>query len=423
MHSLFQLDYLANGFYLSAKSTGKQAAALTPICETFVPKKIYMEPAWKSPLSVNYLLTNPPNGYTFVSSIASNNLMKQTSNYNTSYKLLQAIGDAIPLQLVNSYIRRLKPPPKQTVLTYSMHHLIFRRERWLLDMTTELPFMLAWSEKHLERNIEVIRRALCSDLCKKIVCQVNKGKEAFLATFGDCLSDKLEVVPWSVPPKFFEKPAQKNRITILFVNSGNINTPEHFFGKGGAEVLESFKILAKKYNNIHLILRSGMPDELKNHFASCNYITIIDKPIPWVQLEFVWKTADIFVLPSHYNTSAQVFLDAMSYGLPIVTTDTWANSEFVQDNYTGYLIHNPRAARFTEGSLFHINPLYLREVMKGPCWDVVAGLVEKLSVLIENEKIRRAMGSNAKVEIETGKFNQESVKGKLKKVLDEATCS
>jgi len=289
-------------------------------------------------------------------------------------------------------------------------------------MTTELPFMLTWNETHLKTHKALVKNSLNSPYCRKILCQVNKGREAFLETFGDEFSDKVAVMPWAVPKKMFKKSYEKEKIKILFVNSGNINTADHFFGKGGAEVIESFKLLCRRYNNVELVIRSGMPKHIKEKCSAIQNITVIDKPIPWKKLEKEWKSADIFILPNHFNTSAQAFLDAMSYGLPIVTTDTWANTEFVEDGKNGFVVHNSRAARFTEGSILHMGVVYFRDIRKGPSSDVVKGLVDKLSLLVTDAKLRKKLGEQAKYEIEAGKFSVGVTKTKLKRILDESTA-
>ena len=51
---------------------------------------------------------------------------------------------------------------------------------------------------------------------------------------------------------------------------------------------------------------------------------------------------------------------------------------------------------------------------------VVEDLVEKTSILIENEELRRKMGRAGRQEIETGKFSIKKRNKKLKRIFDEA---
>jgi glycosyltransferase involved in cell wall biosynthesis len=349
-------------------------------------------------------------------------LFRSLAKYNVSYRLQAFMGNFIPIQLLKSHFNKLKSPPKGSVLTYSLTHLVLRKEPWILDMGNELPYLLAWNEKHLEEYKDKIKEALNSNYCLKIICRVNKGKEAFLATFGEELEGKVEVVYWGTIPKNFKREYNKERVKILFVNSGNINTALHFYAKGGAEVVEAFKVLSQKYDNIELVIRSGMPQSLKRKLTRLSRVKVIDKPISWTELEKEWLSADIFVLPNHINTPAQVFLDAMSYGLPVVTTDTWANSELIENGKTGFLVHNPRSAHFQEGPILHLtHPEFINEIMKGPEHRVVEGLIKAISALIENPELRKKMGEASRWEIEYGKFSLKKRNEKLKKIFDETT--
>jgi glycosyltransferase involved in cell wall biosynthesis len=106
----------------------------------------------------------------------------------------------------------------------------------------------------------------------------------------------------------------------------------------------------------------------------------------------------------------------MSYELPVVATDWRGNCEMVKNGETGFLIRPP----------FGLNPAVLtREIVdmisaRSPDMHVVNELVEKTSILIEDEGLRRRMGIAGRREIEAGKFSIKRRNEKLKKILDEA---
>lgn len=56
------------------------------------------------------------------------------------------------------------------------------------------------------------------------------------------------------------------------------------------------------------------------------------------QLKRLYRMADVFVLPSLYETFGIVLLEAMSFGLPIVTTTAGAIPELVKGNENGLLV-------------------------------------------------------------------------------------
>jgi glycosyltransferase involved in cell wall biosynthesis len=128
-------------------------------------------------------------------------------------------------------------------------------------------------------------------------------------------------------------------------------------------------------------------------------------------------TADIFIHPHHGNLSHSL-LDAMSYGLPVVTSDTWATSEIIEDGKAGFLVHDPKADKFTEGPILRLDdPRYGKEILKGLDSNIVEELVEKTSAL------RRKMGEAARYEVAYGKHSIRERNKKLKQIIDEATSN
>ena len=50
---------------------------------------------------------------------------------------------------------------------------------------------------------------------------------------------------------------------------------------------------------------------------------------------------DVMVFPSFYESFGMVLLEALSFGMGIITVNTYATPEIVQNNYNGKLLHNP----------------------------------------------------------------------------------
>ena len=63
--------------------------------------------------------------------------------------------------------------------------------------------------------------------------------------------------------------------------------------------------------------------------------------IPRIDYELVplWYTAaDIFVVPSRYETFGLVIVEAMACGVPVVTTDVYGPKEIIKHNYDGIAV-------------------------------------------------------------------------------------
>lgn len=83
------------------------------------------------------------------------------------------------------------------------------------------------------------------------------------------------------------------------------------------------------------------------------------------------SASDLFVLPSLHEGFGIVFLEAMYCGLPIVTTDTGGQTDFVKDGHNGFLV---------------------------PVGDAEA-IAEKIVTLFQSQDLRRQMSSNNRKDV------------------------
>lgn len=307
--------------------------------------------------------------------------------------------------------------PKKSDLTYSCQHLVFRKEPWVVDLEFATA-LVSYGRFGLTKSI--VERALSSDYCKRIMPWTDTGKETLLKCL-DCrkFEEKIETVHLAVPPKNFVKRYDNEKMRILFVGTGNPwNVAGSFQLKGGREVLMAFKQLNERYKNLELIFKSYVPEDTS--WTKSKNIRIINRVVSWQTLSMIFKTSDIFLFPTH-STPGMVILDAMSYELPVITTDVWANREMVQDGKTGFLIEGAKGVAYYDKNFIPLwgGPNFTKTIRNiDP--EMVRELVEKTIILIEDERLRRRMGRAARKEIETGKFSIKRRNEKLERIFDEA---
>lgn len=382
-------------------------------------KNIYLEPAWKMHSFYQGLMANPPSGYEFVTfQSRQEKLFKTASKINLSYSILNGIDKIVPIVLTKAYLERFRKIPLETDLTYSFDHLIFRKEPWVVDVEF-VSELVSLNIKHFERCKGIIQKSLASSYCKKIICWTEGAKKTILLNL-DCsqFEHKIETVNFAVHKKNFIKLFNNDKIQILFVGSANI--VGEFETKGGREAIEAFVLLNKKYANLELVIRSDVPPDIKEKYLGFSNIRIIDEIMPWEELEREFLMADIFLLPVH-NTPFSVFLDAMSYELPIVTINAWTNPEVVDDGNTGLLAkRSEKIPYYVENLIPNFGTTAFRKAIQTPDPKVVHELAEKAGVLIEDAELRRKLGKAGRWEVENGRFCIEKRNEKLKKIFDEA---
>jgi glycosyltransferase involved in cell wall biosynthesis len=231
---------------------------------------------------------------------------------------------------------------------------------------------------------------------------------------------KIAVLYHAVPSKHFVKEHTNGaKVKLLLVGSGNIKG--EFEGRGGREVLLAFAHLRQRYHNLELVVRSDVPTELKNRYQSMQNLRIIDQVVSREALEREFRSADIFIWPSH-GTSPFVLLDAMTHELPVVAMNFWAIPEYIEDGKTGLLLHPSRQAR-QDGlvSPDYVDSPEFYKPSRDPDLEVVGEMVKRLSVLIEDSETRRRLGRGGRWEVEHGKFSIKARNEKLTQIFDEAT--
>jgi len=387
-------------------------------------RTVYLEPTWKPHTSYRLLLERPPQGYRFVAAGGGREaLVRAASRFRAAYTALYTLDRLVPAHLLKSALDMARRPPAGTVLTYAVNHLVLRREPWVLDLPGEHVTNTIGGYRHFRRFGGVVRRALLSPRCRGIVVNTEAGRRALTATLGSEVAAKVTVVPWAVEPKSFAKAdAADGPVRMLFVDSANI--PGQYRYKGGPEALAAFDALRDRYPHLELVVRSSLPPLVRQRYTGTPGLRLIEDVIPWRELEQAFMTADIFLLPTHF-TPLTVFLDAMSYELPVVTTDAWANPEIVEDGVTGLLVHDSPVAHHRERMLprYFVPPAgspEYRDILASTNRQLVRELVEKLSILIENADLRRKLGRAGREAVENGRFSIQQRNSTLKCALDEA---
>jgi len=386
-------------------------------------KKVYIEPAGRWHSFLTQLKNTPPEGYEFVSPSTSFDkaigpLLQNNFVYFTLQRLM--LEKLVPMHIVKAYAEgRFKKTPPDVDLTYSIGHVIYRDEPWVIavEWVTQL---FGFQPAHLKRYHKSVERLLASANCRKIICWGELSKNTILHNLNcEGFAYKVVIVPHAVDKKNFVKQPPTDRVKLLFVGSANI--AGDFELKGGKEALEAFVKLRQKYDNLEMVVRSDMPDEIKNKYQGIEGLLIIDKIIPWLEMEHEFQTADIFLFPGHH-TPFMSLLDAMSYELPIVTTNAYANAELVTDGQTGLVIKcSQKVPYYLDKYLPDGSTPKFRKAIKTLDNAVVKELVEKTSLLIENADLRQKMGKAGRAEIENGRFSIRNRNEKLKGIFDEAT--
>lgn len=215
-------------------------------------------------------------------------------------------------------------------------------------------------QKHIIRMLHGARRLLVLS---------SSWQQYYLDTFK-LPENKTVVLPNAIElPATLPNRAHRDTVTLSFL--GRMEER-----KGHLRVLHALRSLPEDVlQKVRLVMAGdgdvkGTRHEV-SHLGLEKHVTVMD----WVsaqQRNILLASADVFVLPSLNEGLPMSVLEAMSWGLPVITSPVGGIPEIVRDGFNGLLV---------------------------PPTDIPA-LANAMQTLIEDEALRLQMGANARASVE-----------------------
>ncbi len=367
--------------------------------------------------SYKIILENPPEGYEFIGIQNSKrqNFLKKVKSSSTAKFLYHLFLKVFKTSKIMDFVYSSKEL-EEVDLIYSINSLYSGNLSWVLELLDDTPYGLTGYNYYLfKKNIKKIEQILAKDNCKQIICTNKAALRMMNNFFSKEIRKKLVLVYRSFKnPSFIRKIKTKGPLRILFM--GSINNPDDFYIKGGLEAVETFE---KIKGDSKLILKCKIPEELRERILKNKNIIVIDQKISEDEIDKLYISSDIFLMPSH--TFMGSITRAMSFGLPIITLDTFATEDYVKHNHDGIIIKKSDKIRAYNHETYPTNlrdNAFIKQI-KNIDSRVIADLVTSLSLLIEDSSLRRKLGRNALKSV-TEEYSLDKRRKLLKTVFDNA---
>lgn len=261
-------------------------------------------------------------------------------------------------------IKKLKKLGSKIVLECQMSHIdvwldIIREEKKMFkieDSYSNFSNFLVKRAKEEYENADVIK--VLSSYSKKSF--VDKG-------FPE---NKIKVVPFGIEKDFAKdhttdfKRKSDNKKVILYVGRLELL-------KGVQYLLKAFSMIKGK--NLELWLVGPVLPEAKSFLKSygdderVKILGVIQRN----ELKKIYSNADLFVFPSLNDAFGLVVLEAMSFGLPVITTENSCSDDVITDGLDGFIV---------------------------PIRDPVA-IRERTEILLQDDELRYKIGKRAKEKV------------------------
>lgn len=159
------------------------------------------------------------------------------------------------------------------------------------------------------------------------------------------VEEKSTVIYPAVQDKLLERQLTRTSSKVLRI----LSVGRDHWKKGYRVSLDAMAILKERGVPFHYtIVAGGEKEELIYAISDLNLtdeVTLIDN-LPHDKVFEQHANADIFLLPSFEEGVANVVLEAMALGTPVISTDCGGMKEVIEDGVNGFIVpmRNPKAA-------------------------------------------------------------------------------
>ena len=163
------------------------------------------------------------------------------------------------------------------------------------------------------------------------ICPSEWVRDDLVHNFGFS-SERTAIVPYGVNPEMLSVPGEPVRGRILFAGTADLRKGIHYLAMATEKLVE---------HGLRYEFRvAGDVEQSVANQRHCRYLTFLGR-IPRAGMTREFTSADLFVLPSLAEGSAEATYEALAYGVPVVTTREAGS--IVRDGIEGRIVPSGNA--------------------------------------------------------------------------------
>ncbi len=188
--------------------------------------------------------------------------------------------------------------------------------------------------------------------------------------------------------------------------------------KGLIELLTAFQKISQLDKEVELYVVSNIDEKSQKKYKS-DQVKFFEAKFSQKDIinEFFLR-CDVFVMPTHADTFGMVLLEALSCGMPVITTKQFASSEIVENGINGLFV---KSSKLFLDQILIPDKKHTGEGYNEMDKELVVDLCKKMKYLINNPIVLKKMKNRTVDKFKKNqKFSLELRNKKLKMVYEKA---
>lgn len=248
---------------------------------------------------------------------------------------------------------------------------------------------------------------LSSECCKHILTWSEVTRSQLLNLFPDLENKSTTVYP-ALPVHARNKISNKN-LSFLFVGT-------EFINKGGWETLEAVSRLPSDID-ITLKVISKVPNNIKKSYMNDKRIQFCNTVSRNELFEIYYPNADLLIFPARFEAFGLITLEAFSFGIPVLGSDSPVQKELVQDEQ---FIVTLEENILDKRGFFDTKKQRSKDAQETYYETEVAQIYDAILEFITNPGILESQSKKVHKQVASGIFSLVKRNQKLKKIYSEA---
>jgi glycosyltransferase involved in cell wall biosynthesis len=205
-------------------------------------------------------------------------------------------------------------------------YILLQAERILKEEQTRFP---EWEMAGVD-SVGVLKEfhleSVIPEWADHFICPSQAVADDLVDNWG-AQQEAVSIVPYGMSPSWLKLEPQPQRGRVFFAGSAILRKGIHYLAMASEELVRR----GRKYE----FRIAGHADERVRNHPRCQHLQFLGR-VPRARIQEEFQQADVFVLPSLAEGSAEVTYEALASGLPLITTK--ASGSVATDGQEGRIV-------------------------------------------------------------------------------------